>query len=461
MSLRARLAKRLTATAFGPHLPRRTVRLRLTLIYGFLFLLSGAALLVTTNLLVDRATSFPRGNSVVVVYRGKEISPAEAAHVKGAGNSIVYRGKEISPAEADQIRADVFSQRDNDLHSLFVYSLISFGAMALLSTALGWVVAGRALRPLRALNAAAQDISATSLGSRLPLDGPDDELKELGTTFNQLLARLEKSFESQRRFVANASHELRSPLARQRAIAQVALSDPGATLDSLRTAHERVMVAGAQQERLIDALLTLARGEAGPDRQEALDLAAVVRAGLSQPPPEVEALGLRVERSLAPALLVGDPRLVERLVANLVDNAARYNLSAGTIRVATATRAGRAVLSVENSGPVVPPAELERLFQPFQRMAPDRTGHGYGVGLGLSIVQAIATAHGAQVTAVSRPEGGLRVEVGFPPAPDGTDATAGSHRRSPRGHSAKAIPVCSPGRTGAQPLSPLEGDAGS
>jgi signal transduction histidine kinase len=193
----------------------------------------------------------------------------------------------------------------------------------------------------------------------------------------------------------------------------------------------------------------------------ALDLAAVVRAGLSQPPPEVEALGLRVERSLAPALLVGDPRLVERLTANLVDNAARYNLSAGTLRVSTATRAGRAVLSVENSGPVVPPAELERLFQPFQRMAPDRTGHGYGVGLGLSIVQAIATAHGAEVTAVSRPEGGLRVEVDFPPAPDGTDATAGSLRRSPRGHPAKAFPVCSPGRTGAQPLSPLEGDAGS
>jgi signal transduction histidine kinase len=206
----------------------------------------------------------------------------------------------------------------------------------------------------------------------------------------------------------------------------VALSDPGATIDSLRTAHERVMVAGAQQERLIDALLTLARGEAGPDREEALDLAAVVNAGLSQPPPEVEALGLRVERSLAPALLVGDPRLVERLVANLVDNAARYNLSVGTIQVSTATRAEWAVLSVENSGPVVPPVELERLFQPFQRMAPDRTGHGYGVGLGLSIVQAIATAHGAQVTAVSRPQGGLRVEVGFPAAPDVTDATSGA-----------------------------------
>jgi signal transduction histidine kinase len=436
MSARAQVAEGTTATAFGAHLPRRTVRLRLTLIYGCLFLLSGAALLLVTYLLVDRATSPPRGNSVVVVHRARETSPAEATPAKRAGNSVVYRGKEMSQAEADQIRADVFSQRDNDLRSLFVYSLISFGAMALLSTAVGWVVAGRALRPLRALNAAAQDISATSLGYRLPLDGPDDELKELGTTFNQLLARLEKSFESQRRFVANASHELRSPLARQRAIAQVALPDTGATIDSLRTAHERVMVAGAQQERLIDALLTLSRGEAGPVRQEALDLAAVVNAGLSQPPPEVEALGLRVERSLAPALLVGDPRLVERLVANLVDNAARYNLSAGTIRVSTATRAERAVLSVENSGPVVPSVELERLFQPFQRMTPDRTGHGFGVGLGLSIVHAIATAHGAQVTAVSRPEGGLRVEVGFPSAPDSIDATAGSHPRSLRAHPA-------------------------
>jgi signal transduction histidine kinase len=371
MSPRSRLAKRLTPSAFRSHLPRRTVRLRLTHIYSFLFLLSGAALLVVTNLLVDRATSLPTGNSVVVVYRGKEANPAEATPAKGAENSVVYRGKEMTRAEADQLRADVFSQRDNDLHSLFAYSLVSLGAMALLATALGWLVAGRALRPLRALNAAAQDISAASLGSRLPLDGPDDELKELGTTFNHLLARLEEAFESQQRFVANASHELRSPLARQRVIAQVALSDPGATFDSLRSAHERVLVAGAQQERLIDALLTLARGEARPDRAEALDLAAIVRAGLSQSQPEIEALGLRVEESLAPALLVGDPRLMERLFANLVDNAAQYNLSAGTVRVSTATRSGRAVLSVENSGPVVPPVELERLFQPLQRMGPD------------------------------------------------------------------------------------------
>jgi signal transduction histidine kinase len=364
----------------------------------------------------------------------------------------------MSQAEANQIRAEVFSQRSNDRHSLFVYSLISLGAMALLSTVLGWALAGRALRPLRALTSAAQDISATNLHSRLPLDGPDDELKELGTTFNQLLARLEKSFESQRRFVANASHELRSPLARQRAIAQVALSDPAATLDSLRAAHERVLVAGTQQERLIDALLTLARGEAGPDRKEALDLAGVVRVVLAQPPPEVKALGLFPEWSLAPAPLVGDPRLVERLVANLVDNAARYNLPSGILRVSTATREGRAVLAVENSGPVVPPTELQRLFQPFQRMAPDRTGHGDGVGLGLSIVQAIAATHGAPVTATSRSDGGLRVEVGFRLAPDSSAAAAGRHRCSQRGHVPPTFPIASPRRAGADAVSPLGAD---
>jgi signal transduction histidine kinase len=420
MAVRARLPQRLAACALRAHLPRRTVRLRLTLLYGFLFLLSGAALLVATNLLVDRATSLPKANSVVVAYHGRAMSGGAAGKVKGARNSVIYRGREMSQAEADQIRAGAFSQRDNDLHSLFVYSLIAFGAVALLSSVLGWVVAGRALRPLRALSAAAQEISVTNLGSRLPLDGTDDELKELGTTFNQLLARLEKAFESQRRFVANASHELRTPLARQRAIAQVALSDPGATLDSLRTAHERALVAGAQQERLIEALLHLARGEAGSDRQEALDLAAVVAAVLAQLLPEVDALGLGVERSLGPARLVGDPRLVERLVANLVDNAARHNVPGGMLRVSTATRAEQTILSVENTGPVVPQQELQRLFQPFQRMAPDRTGRGEGLGLGLSIVQAVGAAHGATVTATSRSDGGLRVEVAFPPAHAGS-----------------------------------------
>ena len=416
------------------------MRLRLTVLYGALFILSGATLLVATNFLVDRAASVS-GNSVVVVGHGKEMSPAKAKKVNGAGSNVVYRGREMSQAEANQIRAEVVNQRDNDVRTLYDYSLVAFGAMVVLSVLFGWVVAGRVLRPLRALNSSAQNISATNLRSRLPLDGPDDELKELGTTFNQLLERLERAFESQRRFVANASHELRTPLARQRAIAQVALTDPDATLDSLRAAHQRVLVAGAQQEMLLDALLTLARGEAGSGRREALDLAAVVRTVLGQPPPEVGALGLRLEPSLAPSPLVGDPRLVERLVANLVDNAARYNVPGGTIRVSTTTMAGRAVLSVENTGPQVPQAHIQRLFQPFQRMARDRTGQGDGVGLGLSIVQAVATSHGAEVSATGRCEGGLAVWISFPPFP-----TRANESRGPGpqpwwvGHSGRALP---------------------
>ena len=419
MRLRGRLFPRLAAIGPRPLLPRRTVRLRLTLLYGFLFLLSGAALLVATNFLVDRATGVTGGNSVVVVHHGKDMTLGGAKNAKGAGSDVVYRGREMSQAEANQIRTGALDQRDNDVRTLYDYSLVAFGAMVVLSTLFGWVVAGRVLRPLRHLSSSAQNISATNLQCRLPLDGPDDELKELGTTFNQLLDRLERSFESQRRFVANASHELRTPLARQRAIAQVALTDPDATVDSLRAAHERVLAAGAQQERLLDAFLTLARGQAGSGRHEVLDLAAVVRSVLGQPPGEVAGFALHLEPSLAPSSLVGDSRLVERMVANLVNNAARYNVPGGTIRVSAMTMAGRAVLSVENTGPQVPQAQVQRLFQPFQRMARDRTGSGDGVGLGLSIVQAVASSHGAEVDATSRNEGGLAITISFPPVPAG------------------------------------------
>jgi len=288
--------------------------------------------------------------------------------------------------------------------------------MGAVSLGLGWIIAGRILRPLRTMNASARTISATNLNERLALDGPDDELKELGETFNDLLARLEKSFESQRRFVANASHELRSPLARQRTLAQVALDDPDADVASLRAAHERVLASGAQQERLIEGLLTLARGEAGLQRRELVDLSVIVDSVLLTPLPEVDRLDLRVDTNIMPATLMGDPRLVERLVTNLVDNAIRHNLPGGGIEVASRMEGLRAVLSVVNDGAVIPPQEVGRLFQTFQRMARDRTGaHGEGVGLGLSIVQAIATTHGARIKAEARPQGGMAIEISFPP----------------------------------------------
>jgi signal transduction histidine kinase len=288
--------------------------------------------------------------------------------------------------------------------------------MAALSIALGWLAAGRVLRPLRTINERARTISASNLHKRLALAGPDDEITQLANTFDELLGRLEASFTAQRQFVANASHELRTPLARAQTVAEVALGDPEATVDTLRASHERVLAAGKQQERLIEALLTLARSERGLDEREPFDLAAVTATMLHARRPEAELRGIYVHATLEPAETSGDPHLAERLVGNLIDNALRHNLPDGRVDVTTATRDGQAVLSVSNTGPLVPAAELDRLFQPFQRLGADRTDHSDGTGLGLSIVAAIAIAHGATLTSQARPDGGLHVEVGFPPA---------------------------------------------
>jgi len=270
------------------------------------------------------------------------------------------------------------------------------------------------LRPLRTITSAARDISATNLHQRLALGGPDDEFKELGDTFDGLLGRLEQSFQSQRQFVANASHELRTPLARLKTLAQVALSDPDASVESLRAAHERVLAAEQQLEGLIGALLNLAGSERALDRREPVDLTAVTQEVLAGRRPEIEHRDLQLNATFGPAAVDGNPQLVERLVANLIDNAIAHNLAGGRIDVATATEAGQAVLSVANGGPVIGPEELDRLQQPFQRLGAARTSHGDGHGLGLSIVHAIATAHGASFTVHPQPAGGLHVTVRFP-----------------------------------------------
>ncbi|MPZ71213.1 MAG: HAMP domain-containing protein, partial [Actinobacteria bacterium] len=378
------LGDRLTRLAVRPHLPRRTLRLRLTALYGALFLASGAGLLAVTYVLVSHATGGcyssegPNG-ARVTVCRSQESSigrpPTEEASTQETG------GPEGStpPQAEDQARLlekQAVAQRDAQLHQLLVQSGIALGAMAIVSIVLGWIVAGRVLRPLRTITTAARRISATSLHQRLALAGSDDELKELGDTFDNLLARLERSFDAQRRFVANASHELRTPLARQRAVAQVALADPDATVDSLRAAYERVLASGAQQERLIEALLTLARGQAGLGRRDLFDLANMTGEVLHARRGEAKRQGLDLRETLTPAPAAGDPRLVERLIANLVDNAIYYNLPDGHIDVVTGMRDERAVLSVANSGVVVPATEVDRLFQPFQRLGTDRTGHG-------------------------------------------------------------------------------------
>jgi signal transduction histidine kinase len=384
-------------------LPKRSVRLRLTLLYGALFLASGAALLAINYVLVKRQYT---GNFFVSSVGGPGFSIAGDS-VQGSVQAPAPFGAVITK---QQLIAGAEHTSTAALHQLFLQSGIALAIMAVVSIWLGWLIAGRALDPLRTITNAARDISANNLHRRLALAGPDDEVKQLANTFDDLLGRLESSFDAQRQFVANASHELRTPLTLERTLVEVALADPEATVESLRATCERVLAAGEQQERLIEALLTLSRSQRGLDRREPFDLAQIAAAIL-----DAHASELRIDTALEPAPTAGDPRLGERLVANLVDNAARHNVPGGMIEVTTTTRAGRAVLSVVNTGPVIPPEDLDRLAQPFQRLDADRNGDQDGLGLGLSIVHAIAAAHGATLVTHARPTGGLDVEVTFPP----------------------------------------------
>jgi signal transduction histidine kinase len=286
-------------------------------------------------------------------------------------------------------------------------------AAAAIALAGAWWLAGRFLRPLRAITTAAQEISATNLNRRLALSGPSDELTDLGRTLDELFGRLEGSFEAQRHFVANASHELRTPLAGQRMLLQVALAEPDASAESLRATCEEALQLGDQQEQLIDALLTLATSERGIERWEAFDLAPIAEAVILGRRQEAERRGIRIDTNLVDAPAAGDPRLVERLVANLVDNALRHNIVGGSFEVSTHSAPGRATLAVSNTGPVVPPEQVERLFQPFRQIGTERVGRVDGHGLGLAITLAIAQGHGAIVTARARPEGGLDIQVNF------------------------------------------------
>ena len=340
-------------------------------------------------------------------------SGAPAQGLAGPGEQGVQPTLHVSPGGAS---VQVFNpgQHGADLRVLAVVSVVALVLMAAVSMGLGWFMAGRVLRPLSTITSAARDISATDLHRRLALDGPDDEFKELGDTFDGLLGRLDASFHSQRQFVANASHELRTPLARLKTLVQIALADPNATPESLRATNERVLASEQQLEGLIEALLSLASSERDLDRHESIDLTAVTDEVLAGRRPEIERRGLRLIATLGPAAVEGNPQLVERLAANLIDNAIAHNLAGGRIDVTTATAAGQAILSVANDGPAIAPEELDRLRQPFQRLGAARTNHGDGHGLGLSIVHAIARAHDATLAIRAQVGGGLEVEVSFP-----------------------------------------------
>ncbi len=429
------------------HWPRRTIRLRLTLMYGAVFLLCGAALLAVTYFLTEHyairgpvvlkahqigcspsaGTSSPGTGSggtggITLPSPGSSFSQVCAGVVSGSAAAAP------SPVNCSYLSQVLTQQRSDELDQLLEGCGVALGIMAMASIGLGWLMAGRVLRPLRTITAAARHISASNLNQRLPLAAPDDELRELGQTFNGLLARLEGSFGAQRQFVANASHELRTPLARQRTLVEVALADPQRSAESLQAACERVLAAGEQQERLIEAMLTLARSQRGLDHREPLDLQGTVTEVLRIHEPEARRRELGLNMVLNPAAASGDPELVERLVVNLVDNALRHNVPGGWVEVLTGVHAGRSVLSVVNSGPRLEQSEVGRLFEPFRRLGPERAGRREGHGLGLSIVVAIAAAHNAELTARALPEGGLAVDLWFPPPAEEPDAPLGPPR---------------------------------
>jgi signal transduction histidine kinase len=352
-----------------------------------LFLLAGTVVIAATYLLAA-------GGGTVMVARAV---PASAFGPLGRPLNLV----------ADQ--------RNADLGRLLSVSWLALAVTTLASAPLGWFAAGRVLRPLRAITDTARTISAGNLHERLALTGPEDEFKRLGDTLDDLLSRLEAAFEAQRRFVANASHELRTPLTLERTLLQVALADPHATAQSLRSTCEELLAANTDQERLLESLLTLASSERGLEQREPVDLAQLTEDAVQAHRVELERLTLTVSEQLEPAAVSGDGALIARLVANVIDNALHHNLPGGQIEVRTITESGHAILTVANSGIEIPADQMSRLLEPFQRLQAGRSNAGDGRhGLGLSIVRAIALAHGATLTLGPRSGGGLAVTVAFP-----------------------------------------------
>jgi len=312
------------------------------------------------------------------------------------------------------------------LEEVAVQYLVAFAGVLLVAAVIGWAVAGRLLAPVKRITGTARHVSEERLGERIPVSGPHDELRELGETLNSMLDRLADSFEAQRRFVANASHELRSPLTVIRSEAEVALANPQPDLEELRGMAASVVQASRRTEALLASLLILARSQRGLVRNEPVDLAQAAAEAAEQAAGAASAESVRVALELQPAVIAGDRALLERLAANLLENGVHYNRPGGFVAVRTRHADGWAELEVENTGPVVDRAAAGRLAEPFERL--ERSAEGSGAGLGLSIVRAVGEAHGGSLVIEPRPGGGLTVVVRFPTA-RGRTATGSRERR--------------------------------
>ncbi len=385
------------------------IRTRLTLLYAGAFFLAGAILVALMYAFLRQSLDHQPGSAAVSMVR----------------QFLGERGPRSRPI-LDELSAALLTQAEQQrldtLRGMLLWSLISLGLIGVAAGALGWLLAGRVLQPLQTMTSTARRVAERNLHERIALRGPEDEIKVLADTFDAMLERLDRAFDGQHRFVANASHELRTPLAINRTLIEVALDDPAAPA-ATRNLGRTLLEVNHRHERLIDGLLVLASSEQQLSERAHLDLAVVTQRAVTNTEAASHDSHLGIRLDLRPAFVAGDPVLLERLAQNLIDNAVRYNVEdprTGWVGVAvnavTTGESSYARLIVENTGPTVAPAEVDGLFTPFRRLSSNERVPGIagGAGLGLSIVRAVATAHGGHVRAYARPDGGLLVEVTLP-----------------------------------------------
>jgi len=395
-------------------LGRRSVRARIALASAGLFLVTGAALVAATYALVDHSLAAPAVASQTGPERARLV---RECHAEKANRPPVLDGPDAEAqcqhAIFGGVRLGAADQRASDLHGLLLWSLTGLGVATIVACVLGWAAGRRILLPLHTVTAAARRTSQEHLGERIGFDGADEELKELADTFDDMLGRLDHAFASQRRFVANAAHELRTPLTSARTLIDVAMAKPVRTTGQLEVLAVRVREALGQAEALIEGLLTLARSDRGLASYEPADLEAAAQDAIDQISPTARDSEIVIHADLSPSPALGDRILLDRLAANLLDNAVRYNVTGGSVRVVTGTGDGMSYITVTNTGSLVPESAVESLFEPFTRLD-GRVGNGQGVGLGLSIVASVVNAHNGHLQAEALPNGGMTISARLP-----------------------------------------------
>ncbi|MCX3060594.1 sensor histidine kinase [Streptomyces beihaiensis] len=385
---------------------RPTIRIRLTLLYGGMFLIAGILLLSIIYLLAAKALNVG-GDLPFRITEGSVVTSSICNFPPGS--------TKVPASDLNNLMNQcVNQQRQHSLDALLSHSLMALLGLAVIAFAFGYAMAGRVLSPLGRITRTARRVAGTDLSRRIELDGPDDELKELSDTFDEMLDRLERAFTAQQRFVGNASHELRTPLAINRTLLEVHLSDPNAPVE-LQQLGKTLLATNERSEQLVEGLLLLARSDNQIVERKPVDLAEVATQAIDQARAEAEERGVEIRGERREAVVHGNGVLLERIALNLVQNAIRYNVPEdGWVEVDTEAQHGQAVLRVANTGPVVPAYEIDNLFEPFRRLRTERTGSDKGVGLGLSIARSVARAHGGRITAEPREGGGLVMRVTLP-----------------------------------------------